>query len=247
MNESPTTGVRKRQQITNTNKQMMIYVAAAAAIITVCTMLALNFWQHISYQMRVNTEWGITNNNLKESINNIPTLRNNVEALSANTNIKSIQGLVDSKLKKWQVVFDVLPSSCDSMAVEYSFMHIIFKPSQLGAGIKDTAASTDGIDCDAIAAAAAGAARPQPVVMRVSFELVNATDADIGKALLSIEYSLQPITIQFIEINSNDDNIRSVKITAQIYFMPKSGWQWTEKTVPVEEDATTAEDEEATQ
>ncbi|MCL2174276.1 hypothetical protein FWH58_03250 [Candidatus Saccharibacteria bacterium] len=242
-----TTGVRKRQQIADTNKQMMIYVAAAAAVVTVCVMLAINFWQRISYQMTVNSEWSATNKVLRESLENIPILRENVEALSANSNVKSIQGLVDPELDKWQVVFDVLPSSCDTLAVEYAFFNIIFKPSGLGAGIRDVNAVMEGGNCEAIGligsgggADTSGLLQPPVVTMRIGFELVNASDSDIEKALLSMEYSLHPITVQSVEINSDENRVRSAKILVVTYFIPKASWQWGEKTIPVDSNAAPA-------
>jgi hypothetical protein len=238
MNEGMQTGARRRQQILNTNKQVMIYVAVAAAVVTVCVMLTINFWQRISYQLKVNGEWSITNDSLKDSIANIPTLRDNVEALSANSNIKSIKNLVDPELEKWQVVFDVLPSSCDTMAVEYAFLNMIFKPSGLAAGVKDAKGTTEGgIDCDALGGVG-GSITPELVALTVNFELVNATDDDIWKVLLSMEYSLHPITVESIEIDFNEEaGTRSAKFSVSTYFMPKAIWQSGEKTIPVDENA----------
>jgi hypothetical protein len=252
MNEEQSTGVRKRQQITSTNKQVMLYVAAAAAIVTICAMLSFNFWQRIAYQWEVISEWDATNASLKSSIDNIPKLRDEVEALSANNNIKSIRKFVDPELEKWQVVFDVLPSSCDSMAVEYAFSDIIFKPSQLGATVKDATAALESGNCATMPASASegaagagsgstGTVNPQPILMMISFELENATDEDVRKALLSMEYSLHPITIQTIEVAEG-----SAKITAVTYFVPKSDWVTGEKTIPFKKDGTTASSGEAT-
>ncbi|MDR1970237.1 MAG: hypothetical protein LBQ11_02770 [Candidatus Nomurabacteria bacterium] len=251
-------GARKREQIVSTNKQMMIYVAATAAIVTVCVMLSINFWQRISYQMRVNSEWGFTNESLDKSISSISKLRENVEALSANANVKSIQNMVDPDLEKWQVVFDVLPSSCDVLAVEYAFYDKIFKPSQLTAGIKDVMAVMDGGGCGAVISNVAatptvatgdtsGAMRPQAVMMTISFELTNATDNDIKKALLSMEYSLHPITVQSIEIDVDESGARLAKIVAVTYFIPKAIWQPGEKTIPVDDSANATNSGEAAQ
>jgi hypothetical protein len=251
--EQPAVGARKRQQIASTNKQMMLYVAGAAAIVTICVMLVINFAQHISYQMKVNSEWDATNKSLRDSISNIPTLRKNVEALSANSSIKSIQKLVDPSLQKWQVVFDVLPSSCDKLAVEYSFTNIIFKPSQLAASVKDAVASAEGLNCGVsssgdggeVVADASGSVNPQSVMMEVNFELTDATAEDIKKALLSLEYSLHPITVKSIEIARDDTDSASAssgtnltaKISVVTYFVPKASWQPGEKTIPVDENA----------
>jgi hypothetical protein len=248
MKEEPSTGIRKRQQIASTGKQMMFYVAGAAAVITICVMLAINFSQHISYQLKVNKEWGNTNKSLDESIANIPTLRDEVTGLSADNNIQSIGKLADG-LEKWQVVFDVLPSSCDSMAVEYSFSNKIFQPSGLGAYVKDASAAMEGGNCAALSSSSSESStdtsadnsmKPQPVLMAVSFELVSATDEDIRKALSSMEYSLHPITVSSIEITSDDVGGRSAKISVVTYFVPRAGWQAGEKTVPVDENASDA-------
>jgi len=243
MSEEPTTGVRKRQQITNTNKQMIIWVAGTAAIVTICIMVFINLWQRISYQTRVNSEWGATNKSLDDSIKNISDLRTNVTALSTNNNIKSIQKLADPNLEKWQVVFDVLPPSCDVMAVEYSFTNIIFEDSHLGAAIKDTSASLGGAsDCAAMlldSGAGGGGINPQPITMTVTFKLANATDQDIVKALLSMEYSLHPIVVRSIEIKSSEGT-KSADITAEIYFVPMASWQPSEKTIPLDANASTS-------
>jgi|GEM_PF-1990056 len=261
--DQPSTGARKRQQIDTTNKQMMIYVAAAAAIVTICAMLAVNFYQRVSYQMKVNSEWGTTNDNLKNSISNIPKLRENVEALSANSSIKSIQGLVDPELEKWQIVFDVLPSSCDTLAVEYAFTNIIFKPSQLSGGIEKATAILEGASCDAEILAVAGEEvassdtsgliKPQAILMTVSFELHGVSDEDIRKTLLSMEYSLHPINVQSIEVTRDildgggyGDSL-SAEITVVTYFVPKANWLPGEKLIPVDENATASSEEEATE
>jgi hypothetical protein len=250
MNEEPSTGVRKRQQITSTNKQVLTYVAAAAAIVTVCAVLCFNFWQRISYQWEVIAKWDATNTSLKNSIENIPKLKSEVEALSANNNIKSIRELVDSKLEKWQVVFDVLPSSCDPLAVEYAFTNKIFQPSQLGATVKDATAVLESGTCATMPEVASEDAsassdptstiNPQPIQMTISFELTNATDDDIKKALLSIEYSLHPVTVQSIEVVKG-----TAKVIAVTYFVPKADWLTGEETIPFNKGETTDSSEEA--
>jgi len=245
MSEKLATGVRKRQQILNTNKQMMIYVAVAAAIVTICAVLAIDFWQRIAYQIRVNNEWDATNSSLTTSLANIPTLRSNVEALSAHSNIKSIQGLVDPELEKWQVIFDVLPSSCDPLAVEYAFTNIIFKPSGLGASVKNAHAVLTGGSCDAIGASSTttgaagidGLIKPPAITMTVTFELNNATDDDIQKALRSLEFSLHPVTVQSVDITSDERHVRTAKFVVVTYFVPKADWQVSQKTIPVDTSA----------
>jgi hypothetical protein len=249
MSEEPSTGVRKRQQITSTNKQVMLYVAGAAAIVTICIMLSFNFWQRISYQWKVISEWDATNASLRDSLNNIPRLRNEIDALSANNNIKSIRELVDPSLEKWQVVFDVLPSSCDTLAVEYAFTNIIFGPSQLSATVKDASAILESGTCATMPASAGesegasdnptGTMTPQPILMKISFELENATDEDIQKALSSMEYSLHPITVQTVEIAEG-----TAKITAVTYFVPKADWVTGEKTIPFKEEEAASSNEE---
>ena len=237
MNDEHSTGVRKRQQISSTNKQVMLYVAAAAAIVTICVMLSFNFWQRISYQWKVISEWDVTNVRLKDSLANIPKLRKEVEALSANKNIRSITEMVHPELERWQVVFDILPSSCDTMAVEYAFSEIIFRPSQLGATIKNASAALESGTCATMPESAgdsgspAGSINPQPILMTINFELENATDEDVWKALLSMEYSLHPITVQNIEVDNG-----SAKITVTTYFVPKANWLTSEKTIPFKED-----------
>jgi hypothetical protein len=78
--------------------------------------------------------------------------------------------------------------------------------------------------------------------MLVSFELENATDEDVRKALLSMEYSLHPITVQTLEVTEGN-----AKITAVTYFVPKADWSTGQKSIPFKEDNPAASSGEATE
>ena len=52
------TGIKKRQQISGTRKQVFIWVAAASAAVVICIIVGINLIQRISYQTKVNGELG---------------------------------------------------------------------------------------------------------------------------------------------------------------------------------------------
>ena len=85
--DKPLTGVRKRQQIADTNKQILIWAGIASSLVVICVVVAINFIQDIAYQVKVNSELSNTASNLSNSVNNIPTLIKNVGNLSTNQSL----------------------------------------------------------------------------------------------------------------------------------------------------------------
>ena len=54
-NDKPLTGVRKRQQIETTNKQIILWASIASSLVVICVVIAINFIQDITYQIKVNS------------------------------------------------------------------------------------------------------------------------------------------------------------------------------------------------
>jgi hypothetical protein len=108
MNDEPLTGVRKRQQIEKTNRQMLIWVAIAALVVTIGGILAVNFIRRISYQAKVNGRLGETSKTLSTNIETIGKLIENVNTLQTNQGLLSLRNNpTDTAV---QVVVDALPT-----------------------------------------------------------------------------------------------------------------------------------------
>ena len=111
------TGIKKRQQIDGTRKQVFVWVALASAAVVICVIVGINLLQRIKYQTKVNSELGKTANTLKSSANSIDDLIKNVN------NLRTNRALPLTKLKRddstvFQVVIDALRTEAD--AVDFS-------------------------------------------------------------------------------------------------------------------------------
>lgn len=244
MESKPLTGVRKRQQIASTNKQMMIWVGSAAAIVTICAMVAFNLFQHIMYQAKVITEITKTDETLRNNIEIIPKLMNNINALQTNSNLLALRA--DSNDTAFNVILDALPTSDDRTALGSSMQEKILAPSSVtlesfdpnysGTTTTTTTAPTSGTSDASLAMRPA--ARPLPFSFTISGNYES-----IQKALKDIERTIRPIVINTVLIQGSDTSLKA-SLTATTHYAPKATYTLGSKTILP--DGATAETASAT-
>mgnify|MGYP003607658415 CR=1 FL=1 len=214
------TGVRKRQQIASASKQMMIWVACAAAILTICAMVSINLVQHIIYQAKVIDEKSQTDETLKNSIAEFPKLKENINALQTNSGLLALRADMDDTA--FNVVIDALPTEDDSTALGSSLQDKIlvnsgvvwndFSPSY------GTSASTSTDDTGEESTTLLS----KPAAQQLTFSFsINGNYASIKQALIDIERTIRPINITSLSIQGSDSNL-SASITATTYYAPKA-------------------------
>ena len=145
--DKPLTGVRKRQQIADTNKQILIWAGIASSLVVICVVVAINFIQDITYQVKVNSELSNTASNLSNSVNNIPTLIKNVGNLSTNQslNLQNVNSYTDSNgnnqiIPAQQVVLYAMPTSNDATSLAVSLQNLL---SSAGVSVTQISMLTD--------------------------------------------------------------------------------------------------------
>ena len=107
------TGIKKRQQISGTRKQVFIWVAAASAAVVICIIVGINLIQRISYQTNVNGELGKTAKTLENSVDAIDPLIKNIDNLRTNRQL-TLTNLKNDDSTVFQVVIDALPTEDDA-------------------------------------------------------------------------------------------------------------------------------------
>ena len=117
--ENALTGIKKRQQITNTRKQVFTWVALAAALVVICLVVGWNLMQRINYQNKVNRDVGKTAQTMHDNVEAADKLIKNVNALKANAAL-SLPNLKADDSTVFQVVIDALPTEDDSVALSSS-------------------------------------------------------------------------------------------------------------------------------
>ncbi len=220
MDSKPLTGVRKRQQIENANKQMLIWVAMSAAIVTICAMAGVNLVKHIAYQNKVIGEISKTDSTLKSNVENIPKLMENINALQTNENLLNLRA--DARDTAFNVVIDALPTVDDMTVLGSSLQDKLFAGNSVMLSAFDPSIGT--VDATADDATKEKASLVYPAVAQLSFSFSLVGDYDsIQAALSSIEKSIRPITITGIKVQGSEGNLK-IDITASTYYIPKANY-----------------------
>ena len=239
--ENALTGIKKRQQITNTRKQVFTWVALAAALVVICLVVGWNLMQRINYQNKVNRDVGKTAQTMHDNVEAADKLIKNVNALKANAAL-SLPNLKADDSTVFQVVIDALPTEDDSVALSSSLQNKILSKSgvtieQINVDTTESDSSS-GSSSSCSGSSKSGVSKAddiqfpvaKPITFRVS--LVGSFDS-VKSALQDIESTIRPITITKLTIDGSDDKLNAT-IEAQTYYSSKVNFKLGKKEIQYE-------------
>lgn len=232
--EKPLTGLKKRQQITDTRKQVFIMVAAAAAAVVVCVMVGYNLFQRIQYQNKVNSELEKTAKTMDNNVDSVDSLISNINALKTDTNL-TLPNLKSDNRSVFNVIIDALPTEDDSVALSSSLQHKIL--SRSGASIEQisvdsTSSSSTATTTTTTTSGSASFPTAQAISFRVSF---SGSYATVVSTLEDIEKTIRPISINSMTVEGSDDDL-TVSINATTYYSSSVSFSLGEETIEYEEE-----------
>lgn len=251
--ENALTGIKKRQQITNTRKQVFTWVALAAALVVICLVVGWNLMQRINYQNKVNRDVGKTAQTMHDNVEAVDKLIKNVNALKANAAL-SLPNLKADDSTVFQVVIDALPTEDDSVALSSSLQNKILSKSGVtieqinvdttesdsssGSSSSSSSSSSGSSSSSSSGSSKSGVSKAddvqfpvaKPITFRVS--LVGSFDS-VKSALQDIESTIRPITITKLTIDGSDDKLNAT-IEAQTYYSSKVNFKLGKKEIQYE-------------
>lgn len=247
--ENALTGIKKRQQITNTRKQVFTWVALAAALVVICLVVGWNLMQRINYQNKVNRDVGKTAQTMHDNVEAADKLIKNVNALKANAAL-SLPNLKADDSTVFQVVIDALPTEDDSVALSSSLQNKILSKSgvtieQINVDTTESDSSSDSSSSSSGSSSSSSSSSSRsgvskaddvqfpvakPITFRVS--LVGSFDS-VKSALQDIESTIRPITITKLTIDGSDDKLNAT-IEAQTYYSSKVNFKLGKKEIQYE-------------
>lgn len=251
--ENALTGIKKRQQITNTRKQVFTWVALAAALVVICLVVGWNLMQRINYQNKVNRDVGKTAQTMHDNVEAVDKLIKNVNALKANAAL-SLPNLKADDSTVFQVVIDALPTEDDIVALSSSLQNKILSKSGVtieqinvdttesdsssGSSSSSSSSSSGSSSSSDSGSSRSGVSKAddiqfpvaKPITFRVS--LVGSFDS-VKSALQDIESTIRPITITKLTIDGSDDKLNAT-IEAQTYYSSKVNFKLGKKEIQYE-------------
>lgn len=204
------TGLRKRQQIAQANRMVFVWVAIASVVLSFAIIGGQFLVSKALYNNKVLTEKKLTRSTLEKNIKAADKLKKEVAVLSDNQALRSAR--VNDDETTLQVIIDALPTKEDALALGSSLQLVILPQAgviveSLTVGDTLTQATTDEETETATATAT-------PITFTTIF---TGNSQQIKAALLAIERTIRPISIDNLTIEGADSNLKAT-ISATTYY-----------------------------
>lgn len=219
--------VRKRQQIEKASRTMFLWVALAAAVIGIATVVSMSLVERLVYNQKVINEKSQTASNLSHNNKIIDELKRNVRV--RNTDAALLETPRPEGREPISVVLDALPSQANSSALGASLQQKL-----LNDGV-----SIDSLTVDPISGVEGDDSTSDLTAgdKEVGFSFTVSTDATtadkIKEVLTKLERSIRTINVKSLSIQQNSGRI-SLAVEGVAYYEPEVTVNLKEKQVPHE-------------
>jgi len=226
-----TPAFRKRQQIANTNKTMLIWVAAASALVAVAMVVSYFLLKQLTFNEKVLAEKSATIGTLRNNTEVAPKLQDNIRVLGTNSALESVKS--DPEDSALQAVLDALPADANSLAFGASLQRLLIGEVE-GATIES--ASVDpvvGIESSSEEQAATEDASvgdgASEYKINFSFTIVG-NDASLREVLQRLERSIRPVVVTSLTTESATNELK-LTVSGHTYYEPARTVELKDKTV----------------
>lgn len=221
-------GLRKRQQIQKAGKNMFIWVAAAAAILGICVVLAISLFERITFRQEVINAKAETASTLDKNIKAADELKKKIRVLNTNEALLATPRLDGTE--PLSVILDALPSTPNSSALGASLQQKLL--TQDGVTIEsltvDPIAGVEDVDADS-ASTVSGDAENQ-----INFQFsvtVGVGQASALKSMLQrLERSIRTIDLTSVTIEQQGSKI-TLSAKGRAFYQPAASIKLTEKSI----------------
>lgn len=223
------TAIRKRQQITQANRMMFVWVAGASAIIAIAAVLSITLYNKMVFNQEIIDHQSRTLETLKQNNQVVGTNDEPGDVLLNAGLLNSSAALLEirsqSNDQPLQPVLDALPSAANSAALGASLQNVLLNIE----GVSIDSLSFDTLDTGDTGAVSTGGLGPSAIPF--SF---TATSSDINKffeLLNRLERSIRPIKIKTLVIEVGDTST-TLTVTAESYYQSPVNIDLKEETLP---------------
>jgi hypothetical protein len=228
---TPEAGLRKRQQISNANRTMFMWVAAVSAVVGIAIVGSILLYQKAVFNERVLGVKDKTVSTLRENNKVIPELEDKIRQM--NTNQALTDAMAPNQTQPIRVVLDALPSEANSPALGSSLQSKF---------LNDPALKIESLNVDPVLgvesqaqdnvqdASGAAAASANEITFRFSVS-VDINNANALKELLQrLERSIRAIDITSLKIEAQSNRL-VLSVEGRAFYEPAKTVQLQEETV----------------
>lgn len=217
--EQVMTGVKKRQQIKDLNKNTFIWLAVSAVIVSVALVAMQFLVREFLFNQKIISKKGETNKTLTQNIEEAEKLRESINNLLADPNLNALKYEAPNvETTALNVILDALPIEGDATNFANSLQAVVLPRS--GVAIKDlsTATSLDGtLEATDVSASPVSSAQPLEVPFITGF---GGDYQKIQSALSDLSLVIRPINLKKMTITATGENGLMVNIEGVTYYLP---------------------------
>ncbi len=215
------TGLKKRQQIASANKMIFIWVIIASVAVSFCGVTMQFLIRQAIFNQKIISAKAETQSTLARNLDNVAKLKENVDALQADTQLAKVKANPsDTNLK---VVLDALPTSDDRTALGASLQQVILPKSGVNTSDITTVSQADTTAVDTF-----GSTSEVPTA---NFSFAATGDYTRIKTMLAdLERTIRPINIQKLSLQSVDNQVKAT-VDGTSYYLPEQTVQLGKKSL----------------
>lgn len=219
------TGLKKRQQIASANKMIFVWVIIASVVVSLCGVTMQFLVRQAIFNQKIINEKLKTQSTLSKNIENVAKLKQNIDALQADTNLAQVKANPeDTNLK---VVLDALPTTDDRTALGASLQQVILPKSGVNTSDLTTVSANDSQAADPSLTSPAST----PEVPTSNFTFAATGDYVRIKSMLSdLERTIRPINVLKLSLQSVDGQVKAT-VDGVSYYLPSQTVQLGKKPI----------------
>lgn len=218
----PSTVLRKRQQISNANRTMFIWIAGVSAIVGVALVVSIFLVQKIVFGEKVLNEKRHTVSVLENNIKVIPSLKDSIAVLNTNENLASVR--LNDTDPPVQSVLDALPASPNATALGSSLQ------KKLLAGVPGVAIESINVDPVIDADVQSDTNSPSSIKFSFSVSISNSAYSSLKELLQKIEKSIRPFNITNLSVEGQSSKV-TMMAEGVSYYQPAQSLELRDKVV----------------
>lgn len=237
---APETAIRKRQQISNANRMMFMWVAGISAVVGVAIVASVFLFQKAQFNEKVLAEKSKTASTLVENNKVVDKLKDEVRVLNTNDALKKV--MIPKESQPVQVVLDALPAEANSSAFGASLQEKFLRADGLQldtlsvdpvAGVESGQNSSvqDASSSNANSSSSSNSVSQNKITFRFAVSTDVKTSDAVFTALLSrLENSIRPIDITSLSLEAQGQRL-VLKVEGVSYYEPAKTVDLKDKTV----------------
>lgn len=235
--------VRKRQQISDSSRQMLMWVAGMSAVVGAALVVSWFVWQQIAAKQTIISEKNKTVEVLKANNEAAPILRDNIRALDTDTGLMASRA--SDKHRALQAILDALPAVNNPLALSASIenrlvqgingLRLVSLMPTGGYSVSygdEAAVGTDGATASDAGGASGAVVETSSTAEQVGFTMTVEADNVVAlrDLLKRFERSIRVIDIDEIKFERSEDQYTMI-INAHGYYQPAKVIQMTKKRI----------------